>query len=163
MKTQLLTCLALAIVGASPTHIPTIEPQTSQPAMTAQQTATTPLEASIASVYAPDPTPTPKVISRPISGSKTDWMAAAGIPQRDWQYVDAIISKESGWRHDVWNTQGSGAYGLCQSKPAAKMASAGADYMTNPVTQLRWCHQYSHQRYHGWYNAWLFWQANHWW
>jgi uncharacterized protein YabE (DUF348 family) len=83
-----------------------------------------------------------------ISGDKLDWMQQAGIPQSDWPYVDSIITKESQWRHQVWNTLGSGAYGLCQALPATKMASAGDDYMTNPVTQLKWCSEYAQVRYY---------------
>jgi TolA-binding protein len=96
------------------------------------------------------------------TGDKADWMAAAGIPESDWQYVDCVIngcegvSAEGGWGGTTrWNTTGSGAYGLCQSLPAAKMASAGDDYMTNPVTQLRWCHSYA-QSYGSWQAAWDF-------
>jgi uncharacterized protein YabE (DUF348 family) len=91
-----------------------------------------------------------------VSGDKASLMAAAGISESDYAYVDYIVSKESGWRPGAFNS-GSGAYGLCQSLPASKMASAGADYLTNPVTQLRWCAGYS-SRYGGWqgaYNAWL--------
>ena len=44
--------------------------------------------------------------------------------------------EESGWQM-VWNYQGSGAYGIAQALPASKMASAGADYMTDPATQIR--------------------------
>ena len=40
-------------------------------------------------------------------------------------------TRESGWQL-VWNTGGSGAYGIPQALPASKMASAGADYMTDP-------------------------------
>lgn len=97
------------------------------------------------------------------SGDKYDLMRQAGIPERNWRYVDSIISKESGWRHTVWNTAGSGAYGLCQSLPASKMASAGSDYMTNPVTQLKWCNSYAHSRYGSWANAYSFWEDNKWW
>jgi uncharacterized protein YabE (DUF348 family) len=91
-----------------------------------------------------------------VSDDKIALMAAAGISPDDYAYVDFIISKESRWRPGALNG-GSGAYGLCQSLPASKMASAGADYLTNPVTQLRWCSGYS-SRYGGWqgaYNAWL--------
>lgn len=96
------------------------------------------------------------------SGTKEQWMASAGIPKSDWYYVDCVIngcdgvSPEGGWHGTQrWNTAGSGAYGLCQSLPASKMASEGADYMTNPVTQLRWCHKYA-QQYGGWKQAWNF-------
>ncbi len=98
-----------------------------------------------------------------ISGDKLYWMNAAGIAQSDWPYVDFIITRESQWRHLVWNTLGSGAYGLCQSLPAYKMASAGDDYMTNPITQLRWCDKYAQARYGSWSQAFAFWQDNYWW
>ena len=91
-----------------------------------------------------------------VSADKASLMAAAGIAASDYVYADFIISKESNWRPGALNS-GSGAYGLCQSLPASKMASAGADYLTNPVTQLKWCSGYS-SRYGGWqgsYNAWL--------
>ena len=98
-----------------------------------------------------------------VSGDKQSWLAASGIPQSEWGYVDSIVTRESGWRHNVWNSTGSGAYGLCQSLPASKMASAGSDYMSNPVTQLKWCHGYAIARYGGWSGAHVFWQNNHWW
>lgn len=96
------------------------------------------------------------------AGSHTDWMAAAGIAESDYGYVDYIIAKESGWNFQATN-RSSGAYGLCQALPANKMASAGGDYTTNPVTQLKWCNGYAVSRYGGWagaYNAWL---VKHWW
>lgn len=96
-----------------------------------------------------------------IKGVKS-WMIESGIPEHDWQYVDCVIngcqgvSAEGGWSGTLkWNTTGSGAYGLCQALPAHKMASAGDDYLTNPITQLRWCHQYA-QGYGGWEQAWTF-------
>jgi uncharacterized protein YabE (DUF348 family) len=96
-----------------------------------------------------------------VSADKASIMAAAGISPEDYAYVDYIITRESNWRPGALNS-GSGAYGLCQSLPASKMASAGADYLTNPVTQMRWCSGYS-SRYGGWagsYNAWL---DQNWW
>ncbi|MEU5900543.1 peptidoglycan DD-metalloendopeptidase family protein [Streptomyces venezuelae] len=44
---------------------------------------------------------------------------------------------ESNWRWDALN-RSSGAYGIPQSLPASKMRSAGADYLTNYKTQIRW-------------------------
>lgn len=95
------------------------------------------------------------------SGTKYDWMRQAGIPESDWQYVDYIVSRESGWRYTAQNPS-SYAYGLCQSLPGNKMASAGADWLTNPVTQLKWCHNYAN-RYGGWYGSYLEWQRKSWW
>lgn len=96
------------------------------------------------------------------SGSKADWMRAAGISDADFGYVDYIISHESGWNYHAVN-RSSGAYGLPQSLPAGKLASAGADWRDNPVTQLRWAHNYAVGRYGSWEAAYSFWVANHWW
>jgi hypothetical protein len=95
--------------------------------------------------------------------SKTAIMAAAGIRSSEYGAVDYIVSHESGWNHLVRNNEGSGAYGLCQALPASKMASAGSDYLTNPVTQLRWCSSYAKDRYGGWWGAYNHWIASHWW
>lgn len=96
------------------------------------------------------------------SGSKADWMRAAGISGSDFGYVDYIISHESGWNYHAVN-RSSGAYGLPQSLPAGKLASAGADWRDNPVTQLRWAHNYAVGRYGSWEAAYRFWTVNHWW
>ena len=96
------------------------------------------------------------------SGSKADWLRAAGIADSDFGYVDYIISHESGWNYHAVN-RSSGAYGLPQSLPAGKLASAGADWRDNPVTQLRWAHNYAVGRYGSWEGAYHFWTVNHWW
>ena len=96
------------------------------------------------------------------SGSKSDWMRAAGIADSDFGYVDYIISHESGWDYHAVN-RSSGAYGLPQSLPAGKLASAGADWRDNPVTQLRWANNYAVGRYGSWGGAYRFWTVNHWW
>ncbi|MDX3179235.1 M23 family metallopeptidase, partial [Streptomyces scabiei] len=44
---------------------------------------------------------------------------------------------ESNWRWNAKNPS-SGAYGIPQSLPASKMASAGSDWRTNYQTQIRW-------------------------
>ena len=96
------------------------------------------------------------------SGSKADWMRAASISDSDFGYVDYIISHESGWNYHAVN-RSSGAYGLPQSLPAGKLASAGADWRDNPVTQLRWANNYAVGRYGSWDAAYRFWTVNHWW
>lgn len=102
-----------------------------------------------------------KVVGTSISGIKGD-MARAGIAPGDYQYVDYIVSKESGWNPGATN-RSSGAYGLCQALPGSKMGSAGADWQTNPVTQLRWCNGYAKSRYGTWAAAYSYWQRNHYW
>jgi uncharacterized protein YabE (DUF348 family) len=93
-----------------------------------------------------------------ISGSKTSLMAAAGIGAGDYGYADYIVSHESNWNPLASNPYG--AYGLCQALPGSKMASAGSDWASNPVTQLRWCNGYADDRYGGWYGAYSHWVAN---
>jgi uncharacterized protein YabE (DUF348 family) len=91
-----------------------------------------------------------------INGDKTAIMAAAGITSGDYAYANFIVSHESGWRPTAANP--SGAYGLCQALPGSKMATAGSDWQTNPITQLKWCSGYAARAYGGWgpaYNHWL--------
>ncbi|NJP66811.1 lytic transglycosylase domain-containing protein [Streptomyces spiramenti] len=72
-----------------------------------------------------------------------------------------IVERESSWDHTAVNAA-SGAYGLVQSLPGDKMASEGADWRTNPETQIRWGVDYMDERYGSPCAAWSFWQANHW-
>ena len=85
-----------------------------------------------------------------------------GLSQYDRDGWASIIERESGWQTTIWNTTGSLAYGLGQSLPSSKMAPFGDDYMTNPMTQLRWMHSYMVQRYGSITGAVNFWNANHW-
>jgi hypothetical protein len=66
-----------------------------------------------------------------------------------WPCVHELIRRESGWQVTVSNHSGSGAYGLGQALPASKMRPYGADYLTNPKTQLRWFFAYVDGRYGG--------------
>jgi len=98
-----------------------------------------------------------------VPGTHADWMRAAGIAESDFGFVDYIIDRESGWVATKWNYGGSSAYGLGQALPATKMAAFGADYMTNPVTQLKWANAYAKGRYGSWANAYSFWVTRHVW
>jgi hypothetical protein len=98
-----------------------------------------------------------------IPGSHTDWMSAAGIAASDFGYVDYIVSHESGWGVTKSNYSGSGAYGLGQAEPAVKMAVYGADYLTDPVTQLKWANAYAVGKYGSWANAYSHWVSHHSW
>ena len=96
------------------------------------------------------------------AGTHNDWMAQAGISPSDYGYVNYIIQRESHWNPLAKNAY-SGATGLCQALPGSKMASAGSDWATNPITQLRWCNGYAIGRYGSWAKAYQFWTVNHWW
>lgn len=72
-----------------------------------------------------------------------------------------LWDRESGW--SVYASNPSGAYGIPQALPGSKMASAGADWQTNPATQIRWglgyiksmyvtpCGAWAHEESSGWY------------
>jgi hypothetical protein len=111
-----------------------------------------------------------------LNSHKTEVMAAAGISAGDYNYVDYIVTRESGWC--ATKLQGhpgacpgvapasipSGlGYGLCQATPGSKMVSAGADWQTNAITQLRWCSSYAQGRYGSWAGAYNHWLVNHNW
>jgi type II secretory pathway pseudopilin PulG len=91
-------------------------------------------------------------------GSPADWMAAAGIAESDWGYVDYIVSHESGWNPNATNAS-SGACGLVQALPCSKVPGGGYD----PVANLQWANGYAVGRYGSWANAHAFWVSNSWW
>jgi hypothetical protein len=76
--------------------------------------------------------------------------------------LDSLWQRESNWNPYAQNPS-SGAYGIPQSLPGGKMASAGADWQTNPATQIRWglgyisqvygspCGAWAHSQSVGWY------------
>ncbi len=57
-----------------------------------------------------------------------------------------LWNRESNWRVNAFN-KSSGAYGIPQALPGKKMAVAGADWMTNPETQINWGLGYIDGRY----------------
>ncbi|WP_353065254.1 G5 domain-containing protein [Arcanobacterium hippocoleae] len=87
---------------------------------------------------------------------------ARGWDAAQFSCLDALWQRESGWNAHAMN-RSSGAYGIPQSLPGSKMASAGADWQTNPETQIRWglgyiqgrygspCGAWGHSKARGWY------------
>ena len=69
-----------------------------------------------------------------------------------------LWNRESGWRYDAENA--SGAYGIPQALPGSKMASAGADWATDPKTQIEWGLGYIKGLYGNPCGAWGFEEAN---
>lgn len=63
--------------------------------------------------------------------------AAMGWTGSQWTALQALWNRESGWSTTATNPS-SGAYGIPQSLPASKMASSGADWLTNAATQIKW-------------------------
>lgn len=85
-----------------------------------------------------------------------NWAREAGVSELELEAAIDLIYRESGCRVDATNPS-SGAYGIPQALPGAKMAELGDDWQTNPVTQIRWMAKYVTTRYGGWQQALDFW------
>ena len=82
----------------------------------------------------------PRSIARQMMQSQYGW----GSDQ--FSCLDSIYLAESNWDPTAEN-RSSGAYGIPQSLPGSKMASAGSDWRTNPATQIKWGLAYIKARY----------------
>jgi hypothetical protein len=79
----------------------------------------------------------------------------------EWSCLYNLWMRESSW--NVYAENASGAYGIPQALPGDKMAANGADWQTNPVTQIAWglgyiqgqygtpCGAWNHEVADGWY------------
>ncbi|MCK0112279.1 lytic transglycosylase domain-containing protein [Ornithinimicrobium sp. F0845] len=134
------------------------EEEAQQAAARSQERAEAPAEEA-APAPAPEPAPAPSGDPRSIA---RNMLGNYGWSQDQFGCLDSLWMRESGWSHTATNPS-SGAYGIPQSLPASKMASAGADYRTNPATQIRWglgyiqgrygspCAAWAHSQSVGWY------------
>jgi hypothetical protein len=86
-------------------------------------------------------------------------MLAAGFEIAQFPCLEQLWDHESGWNHRAEN-KGSGAYGIPQAYPGSKMATAGADWRTNPATQIKWGLGYVKGRYKTPCGAWSNFQNN---
>lgn len=106
----------------------------------------------------------PNITPDPGSAQAEAWnqVQARGWGQEEFNCLVALWKRESGWRVNALNSD-SGAYGIPQSLPGNKMASAGSDWETNPATQIKWglgyisgrygtpCGAWGHSNSVGWY------------
>ncbi|WP_260855871.1 hypothetical protein [Curtobacterium sp. 9128] len=88
-------------------------------------------------------------------------VTARGWGTDQYNCLVSLWNKESGWRVNAYNP--SGAYGIPQALPGSKMASVGADWQTNPATQITWglnyisgvygtpCGAWGHSQSFNWY------------
>ncbi|MCO4254378.1 hypothetical protein [Pseudarthrobacter cellobiosi] len=98
---------------------------------------------------APEPAPAPVVAVNDPAGAQAyaaGQLATYGWSADQMQCLQTLWTKESEWTTTATNAS-SGAYGIVQSLPAEKMASAGADYVTNYRTQINWGLNYIQERY----------------
>lgn len=101
----------------------------------------------------------PLVVHIPSTAAKAYAYHLIGAVQ--YGCLDNIFTRESHWNPLDLN-KNSGAYGIPQAVPGSKMASAGADWRTNPITQVKWGIHYINSRYGSPCRAWAFWQVHHW-
>lgn len=112
--------------------------------------APAPAELAVAPQAAePAPEPAPIVAVNDPAGAQA--YAAGQLANYGWsadqmQCLKTLWTKESQWSTTATNAS-SGAYGIVQSLPAEKMASSGADYLTNYRTQINWGLNYIQERY----------------
>ena len=91
-----------------------------------------------------------------------EMVLARGWGQGEFDCLVSLWKRESGWNVYAQN-KSSGAYGIPQALPGSKMATAGADWATNPATQITWglgyiagrygtpCGAWGHSESVGWY------------
>ncbi|MFE4194512.1 hypothetical protein ACFRJ9_01480 [Paenarthrobacter sp. NPDC056912] len=90
----------------------------------------------------------PKAVDDPAAAKAyaASILASYGWGPGEMTALNTLWEKESNWRTTATNAS-SGAYGIVQSLPASKMASAGADWQTNYQTQIKWGLNYIKERY----------------
>lgn len=101
-----------------------------------------------AAAAAPAPAPAqPVVVSAGgAKGIAQQMVAGKGWSNSEFQCLETLWERESNWNHLAQNPS-SGAYGIPQALPGGKMASHGADWRTNPATQIAWGLDYIQGRY----------------
>lgn len=100
-------------------------------------------------------TKNPRDIARQLMNSRYGWGAT------QFTCYDNIIMRESLW-DPLADNPNSSAYGIPQALPGNRMAQFGADWRTNPVTQITWGLWYVKTRYGTPCTAWDFKKAHGW-
>jgi hypothetical protein len=166
------TSTKAASVQAAVTEVDRIAAEQAAAAAAAEAAARAAAEQAAADAAASNPSPArssgasrPAAPSDP-SGAQAiarDLMAAQyGWGADQFGCLVPLWQKESGWNVNAYNAS-SGATGIPQALPGSKMATAGADWQTNPATQITWglgyiadrygtpCAAWDHSESVGWY------------
>ena len=114
----------------------------------------------------PPPRPAAPAAGKPDAGTAQaiayEMVLARGWDETEFNCLVALWNRESHWNVYAQN-KSSGAYGIPQALPGEKMATAGADWATNPATQITWglgyitgryatpCGAWAHSQSKGWY------------
>lgn len=123
--------------------------------------AAQPTPTPAASTPAPPPPPPAAPAGDP-QQTAMGMLGSYGWSSSEFSCLQPLWNRESGWNYQAFNS-GSGAFGIPQALPGSKMAAAGADWQTNPATQIKWgmgyikstygtpCGAWSHEQAYGWY------------
>ena len=145
----------LAVAKAAAAKAAAAKAAAAQAASSASSGSSTSSGSSGSSAASVQPSGTPQQIALSMLGS-------FGWSSGEFSCLVSLWDRESGWNTYASNPS-SGAYGIPQALPASKMASAGADWATNPATQIRWglgyiqqvygspCAAWGHSQSVGWY------------
>ncbi|WP_182355050.1 G5 domain-containing protein [Flaviflexus huanghaiensis] len=130
----------ISVGTKEPEAAPVAEPA---PASEAPAPAQAPAQAP-----APAPAPAQPVVVNAggAKGIAQQMVANKGWSSSEFQCLETLWQRESNWNHLAQNPS-SGAYGIPQALPGGKMASHGADWRTNPATQIAWGLDYIQGRY----------------
>ena len=124
--------------------------------------ARTPRKKAALSVEADGPADAPARSTSPTATPATSPRRCSpqfGYSADQFGCLDSLWTRESDWNPAADNPS-SCAYGIPQALPGSKMASAGADWATNPVTQITWGLGYIRDRYGSPCGAWAHSESN---
>ena len=141
-----------------------VAPAEKPKAAAAKPAAQSAASSNVSSASAPAPAkPAPAAAPNPGSAQAVahEMVLARGWGEEQYSCLVSLWKKESGWRVNAENPS-SGAYGIPQALPGSKMASAGADWATNPATQIAWGLGYITSRYDTPCGAWASSQSRGW-
>jgi hypothetical protein len=143
----------IAMSAAASTLTVVTKPKLASPGQVAAANPGTTSTPGITFVQAAPPNP------RTAESIAYNMMGSFGFPPSTYYgCLFDLWQRESGWSYVAENP--SGAFGIPQALPGYKMASAGADWQTNPATQIRWGLGYIKAQYGNPCSAWAFEEAN---
>ncbi len=133
-----------------------------QKAAAARAAAVRAAATSAAATSSPSAAPPPAAPSGSAQRIAAAMLGSFGWSASEFACLDPLWAHESGWSTTADNA-GTGAYGIPQALPGAKMASAGPDWQTDAATQIKWglgyikdtygspCAAWAHEQETGWY------------
>jgi hypothetical protein len=136
IATAALAVAALIAGMAAPSALAGPSARSSAAAAAGPAGTTTALrQAQVASVLAPAANAPPAELAPQQVARKM--LRSFGWTEGQFRYLNLLWEAESSWDVSAENPS-TGAYGIPQAVPGAKMASAGPDWQTDAATQISW-------------------------